>query len=198
MLNQRFWNISTFCLAKEWDQLYSDVRLYFGIHVLCSDALDMFQGVQGSPSFELLLIKEAERRERLRKRMRALCLSGLHPFLNGAWELAFIVKHNITADKLQLLKRSWSAKGGTACKDAGKGIHAEKFDEIHREWSKAGGIAAWNAGKGLYAEKFDEKHLEWAKAGGTAHGNNRWNERSMNWWRSRKRCVNYFFGSYFT
>lgn len=86
MLNQRFWNISTYCLATEWDQLYLDVRLYFGNHVPCSDAPDMFQKVQGSISFELLLIKEAERRERLSKWMQALVLSRLHPFLNGTWE----------------------------------------------------------------------------------------------------------------
>jgi hypothetical protein len=84
LLNERYRNEHTERYAKLWDEIYSEIRSYFGNPDKCTEGNNIVMKVVGSVSFELL-IKAAEEKnartsERMRVRMRDLAERGEHPW----------------------------------------------------------------------------------------------------------------------
>jgi hypothetical protein len=84
LLNERYRNEHTERYAKLWDEIYSEIRSYFGNPDKCTEGNNIVMKVVGSVSFELL-IKAAEEKnartsEQMRVRMRDLAERGEHPW----------------------------------------------------------------------------------------------------------------------
>jgi hypothetical protein len=62
LLNERYRNEHTKRYAKLWDEIYSEIRSYFGNPDKCTEANNIIIELEGSVSFELL-------KELLRRRM---------------------------------------------------------------------------------------------------------------------------------
>jgi hypothetical protein len=85
LLNERYRNEHTEgYYAKLWDEIYSEIRSYFGNPDKCTQANNIVMKVVGSVSFELLKKaaeeKNARTSERMRGRMRDLAERGEHPW----------------------------------------------------------------------------------------------------------------------
>jgi hypothetical protein len=80
LLNERYLNEHTPRYAKLWDEIYSEIRSYFGNPDKCTEANNIIIGLEGSVSFELLKRSAKEKNARTSKRLRALVERGEHPW----------------------------------------------------------------------------------------------------------------------
>ena len=63
-----------------WDEIYSEIRSYFGNPDKCTEANNIIIELEGSVSFELLKKAAEEKNARTSKRMRDLVERGEHPW----------------------------------------------------------------------------------------------------------------------
>ena len=80
LLNERYRNEHTERYAKLWDEIYSEIRSYFGNPDKCTEANNIIIGLEGSVSFELLKRSAKEKNARTSERMRDLVERGEHPW----------------------------------------------------------------------------------------------------------------------
>ena len=84
LLNERYRNEHTKQYAKLWDEIYSEIRSYFGNPDNCTQANNIIIKLEGSVSFELLKRAAEEKNARtsvqMRDRMRDLAERGEHPW----------------------------------------------------------------------------------------------------------------------
>ena len=65
---------------KLWDEIYSEIRSYFGNPDKCTEANNIIIELEGSVSFELLKKAAKEKNARTSERMRDLAERGEHPW----------------------------------------------------------------------------------------------------------------------
>ena len=70
LLNERYQNEHTERYAKLWDEIYSEIRSYFGNPDKCIEGNNIVMKVDGSVSFELLKKAAEEKNARTSKRLR--------------------------------------------------------------------------------------------------------------------------------
>ena len=80
LLNERYRNEHTERYAKLWDEIYSEIRSYFGNPDKCTEANNIIIELEGSVSFELLKKAAEEKNARTSERMRDLAERGEHPW----------------------------------------------------------------------------------------------------------------------
>ena len=80
LLNERYLNEHTPRYAKLWDEIYSEIRSYFGNPDKCTEANNIITGLEGSVSFELLKKAAKEKNARTSKRLSDLAERGEHPW----------------------------------------------------------------------------------------------------------------------
>ena len=78
LLNKRYRNEHTKRYAKLWDEIYSEIRSYFGNPDKCIKANNIIIELEGSGSFELLKKSVEEKNARTSERMRDLVERGEH------------------------------------------------------------------------------------------------------------------------
>jgi hypothetical protein len=80
LLNERYRNEHTEGYAKLWDEIYSEIRSYFGNPEKCTEANKIIIELEGSVSFELLKRAAEEKNARTSKRLSDLAERGEHPW----------------------------------------------------------------------------------------------------------------------
>jgi hypothetical protein len=80
LLNERYRNEHFERYAKLWDEIYSEIRSYFGNPDKCTEANNIITGLEGSVSFELLKKAAKEKNARTSKRLSDLAERGEHPW----------------------------------------------------------------------------------------------------------------------
>ncbi len=90
LLNERYRNEHTERYAKLWDEIYFEIRSYFGNPDKCTKANNIIIELEDSVSFELLKKAAKEKNARTSERMRDLAERGEHPWQ----QLEFINAHS--------------------------------------------------------------------------------------------------------
>ena len=80
LLNERYRNEHTKRYAKLWDEIYFEIRSYFGNPDKCTEANNIIIELEGSVSFEHLNKAAEEKNARTSKRLSDLAEIGDHPW----------------------------------------------------------------------------------------------------------------------
>jgi hypothetical protein len=80
LLNKQYRNEHTKRYAELWDEIYSEIRSYFGNPDKCIEGNNIVMKVDGSVSFELLKKAAEEKNACTSKRLRDLAERGEHPW----------------------------------------------------------------------------------------------------------------------
>jgi hypothetical protein len=80
LLNKMYKNAYTEGYVKLWDEIYSEIRSYFGNPDKCTEANNIIIELDGSVSFELLKRAAEENNARISKRLSDLAERGEHPW----------------------------------------------------------------------------------------------------------------------
>jgi hypothetical protein len=104
LLNERYRNEHTERYAELWDEIYSEIRSYFGNPDKCIEGNNIVMKVVGSVSFELLKKAAEEKNARTSERMRDLAERGEHP-----WQLPEFIKAH--SERTSMRMRDLVARG---------------------------------------------------------------------------------------